>query len=1016
MINNSQEIHPLTLKVKHINVNSIFKKSNLNKSSDKLSQEIINNLTQGAEIILMADTRVREAESNMLTNSFSNHHVINTPLPDTHTKRGGTTIIISKDICSNIIIRKQHYGAGTEGIRAQAITFKHTKTNKIINLASFYACPSNERKLESITEIFSFLLQYLHNYPSDYTILAGDLNHQLDTKDRTTKYINKFLSAFNLADAYRYKYSNANTHSGYTFGAGKLKCKYSRIDYIFVSQTLLRGEYDIKITPGPIYRSDHSGLHLITNKHKNLATYKKGTCYYDTTVLNDQLLSKIKNKIKTRLSHFLIDIGVTKEKDNLTLNQIDSLMPTELPNIAFINEIIKQTFHKSIGERKAAIEDAKRRRLSKEMEKFNRTFYNKNIPRDMQTVKLRDISNKITQIMANNTKNRRRENYIKKVELGEGLNQYFYNKINQKSRIPTIEELKIGDKMTTEREEIGNEFYKYFKTKFENKSNDGINSEQSYALNDFLEKYDINLGTIDQTTREELNMAINDNTIIDAINQTKSGSAGGPDGVTGKILKLFAQWCPKITTAAFKNYLNQPTKADERIVKNRNIILIKKNNNKKTVEQVRPISLLSIYYKVLSNILHSQIRYALEKCDFFGGNILAYRKNINSLEGIRIIKDAMENAEINDKNLILLQIDLKSAFDTMSRPLLYSILKKIGIPQIIIEKLKKQLENNTANILLNREIIGEINIETGSGQGDILSTIIFNIIINLLSKAFQKLPKYNLIMPTNKIKTKQAIPKRNVYQIDPQLYADDSLFALKNVEDIKTVFTIYKEFAKISKLNISPTKCSIISNKIGRENIMKEINETGILEENVNNNLTFLGHELSFRHNTKVIMADKVLKKLEKVVAKLKHTYLSLIGRANAIQAFMIPLINYYLITDTYTEKELKKCQEVIDKYSTLERNIAAGKTKYYKLEKAGGGSKHILTHITAMQIGFLNKMHHAKTNLSYPIELILELLESNMKELPYFCQWETKVLNKLLNISGFKYWSTITSNMTKVR
>ena len=72
-------------------------------------------------------------------------------------------------------------------------------------------------------------------------------------------------------------------------------------------------------------------------------------------------------------------------------------MPTELPNIAFINEIIKQTFHKSIGERKAAIEDAKRRRLGKEMEKFNRTFYNKTIPREMQTVKLREISNKITQ-------------------------------------------------------------------------------------------------------------------------------------------------------------------------------------------------------------------------------------------------------------------------------------------------------------------------------------------------------------------------------------------------------------------------------------------------------------------------------------------------------------------------------------------------------------------------------------------------------------------------------------------
>ena len=70
-------------------------------------------------------------ETLILEQSFPQHYIINTPITDEQTKRGGVTIILSKEICTKVTSTQSLSGAGTEGTRATSATFIHKKHKKL---------------------------------------------------------------------------------------------------------------------------------------------------------------------------------------------------------------------------------------------------------------------------------------------------------------------------------------------------------------------------------------------------------------------------------------------------------------------------------------------------------------------------------------------------------------------------------------------------------------------------------------------------------------------------------------------------------------------------------------------------------------------------------------------------------------------------------------------------------------------------------------------------------------------
>ena len=75
----------------------------------------------------------------------------------------------------------------------------------------------------------------------------------------------------------------------------------------------------------------------------------------------------------------------------------------------------------------------------------------------------------------------------------------------------------------------------------------------------------------------------------------------------------------------------------------------------------------------------------------------------------------------------IIQYDLTAAYDTISRNYAYAYLKEMGVPEQHITLIKNLIEDNEANITKDNRKIGKIKLETGIGQGDANSNVIFNI-------------------------------------------------------------------------------------------------------------------------------------------------------------------------------------------------------------------------------------------------------------------------------------------------
>ena len=114
----------------------------------------------------------------------------------------------------------------------------------------------------------------------------------------------------------------------------------------------------------------------------------------------------------------------------------------------------------------------------------------------------------------------------------------------------------------------------------------------------------------------------------------------------------------------------------------------------------------------------------------------------------------------------------------MSRNYAYACLKEMGVPEEHIMLIKKLIENNEANITKENRTIGKINLETGIGQGDSNSNVIFNIgniLVAIILSNIKGIKEIKL----NRINNIDGKASELNIKSKPVIYADDGLVTVK---------------------------------------------------------------------------------------------------------------------------------------------------------------------------------------------------------------------------------------------
>ena len=153
----------------------------------------------------------------------------------------------------------------------------------------------------------------------------------------------------------------------------------------------------------------------------------------------------------------------------------------------------------------------------------------------------------------------------------------------------------------------------------------------------------------------------------------------------------------------------------------------KGNKDRSLIRNWRPISLLCVIYKLASGVIANRLKGTLDsvisqcKTGFIKGRLIS--------ENTRSVYDIMHYTDMEQILGLLMLIDFKKAFDSLSLTFLYRVLNSFGYSQYFIKWIKLFNADITAYVLQCGYLSHKISIQQGCRQGNPISTYLFYLVL-----------------------------------------------------------------------------------------------------------------------------------------------------------------------------------------------------------------------------------------------------------------------------------------------
>ena len=165
---------------------------------------------------------------------------------------------------------------------------------------------------------------------------------------------------------------------------------------------------------------------------------------------------------------------------------------------------------------------------------------------------------------------------------------------------------------------------------------------------------------------------------------------------------------------------------------------------------------------------------------------------------------------------MIISIDVEKAFDKIQHPFMIETLKKMGIEGTYLNIVKTIYDKPTTNIILNGEKLKASPLRSGIRQGCPLSSLLFNIILDVLAHSNQR---------EKKEKEVKGIHIRKEEMSLSSFVADMILYIETPKDSIKKLQEVISEFNKVSGYKISTQK-SLSFRYMNNEKSEREIKES----------------------------------------------------------------------------------------------------------------------------------------------------------------------------------------------
>ena len=216
--------------------------------------------------------------------------------------------------------------------------------------------------------------------------------------------------------------------------------------------------------------------------------------------------------------------------------------------------------------------------------------------------------------------------------------------------------------------------------------------------------------------------------VLKSLKQLKNGKACGPDKIPTTLVKDAANFISYPLTLIYNSSIKNGIFPD--LWKIARVAAIFKSGKKCDSNNYRPISVLSIFSRVLEKIVHDQLHEFLKANGILTNNQYAFRKLYSTIMSlINSTEHWLENADNRKLNMTVF-LDLKKAFDTVDHKILIDKLFKYGIKGKEREWFQSYLSGRKQFCSVNGQRSKTEEVLCGIPQGSCLGPLLFTVYLN----------------------------------------------------------------------------------------------------------------------------------------------------------------------------------------------------------------------------------------------------------------------------------------------